>query len=473
MNQSESTVANEEKTSVMDQITQGGDRRIHILPDLGTNKYFVNPTAYKGLLNRGSCTCSALNPETEALLTDLESADTARLYKWIRSQLRSLLNFPGEDRFDVFLAPSGSDLTYYPLLFSQLLHPDQEILSLVSCPEELGSGTIKAASGKYFMDLNQFNEDMPQGENLFESGPVETLKFSARGEDGEILEHKHPIIEAISEIHGRSMIGYLVVGSKSGIENDIDIVREVDKKVMWVVDLCQFRNRKVFINELLDLGCTVMITGSKFYQSPPFCGALLVPKAMSDKMSKLRDIDFSPYQRLFSQNDIPPRLAELRSKFRSHQNKGLALRWCCALHEMTAFDQIPYDESDALISEWNQVTSDAISAADNLELMPDQQHTNSSIISFRAKYQGRYLRPEETQRLFELIVRQKHSGFKKFDRVFIGQPVLYGDKSFIRVALGSYNVRRLILTGADWHNDHHLISLLSEHVPRAVGSRQA
>jgi len=472
MSQSEQIATTDESITVNEQITQGGDRRIHILPDLGTNKYFVNPTNYKGLLNRGSCTCSALNPETEALLTDLESADTAHLYKWIRSQLRSLLNFPGEDRFDIFLAPSGSDLTYYPLLFSQILHPDQEILSLVSCPEELGSGTIKAASGKYFMNLNQFDEDIPYGDNLFPDGAVETLKFTARGQDGEILEHKHPILQAITEIQDRAMIGYLVVGSKSGIENDIDIVREVDKDVMWVVDLCQFRNRKVFVNELLDLGCTVMITGSKFYQSPPFCGALLVPKAMSDKMSKVRDIDYSPYRRLFSQNDIPPRLAELRSKFRPFQNKGLALRWCCALHEMTAFDQIPYEESDELISEWNQISSDAISEADNLELMPDQQHTNSSIISFRAKHNGRYLQPEETQKLFELIVRRKHSGFKKFDRVFIGQPVLYGDKSFIRVALGSYNVRRLILTGADWHNDYHLISLLSDHVPQAIAASQ-
>ena len=418
----------QKKTDIIDKITEGGDRRIEFLENLGTNKYFVNPKDFKGLLNRGSCTCSALNPETEEMLLGLDTEDVDGMFTSIRSRLRELLNFPGEDRFDVFLAPSGSDLTYYPILFAQLLHPDKEILSLVSCPEELGSGTIKAACGQYFMDKNQFGDEVKEGALLFDDGKIATKSFPARSENGEIFDHRKQISEFIPRVKDKALIGYLVVGSKSGIENDVKVVSDNAKDVLWVVDLCQFRNRKIFINDLLDKGCTVMITGSKFYQSPPFCGALLVPKDISRKLERIEDIDFEPYRNLFCQNDIPLNLPVLRSKFEKLSNLGLALRWKCAIHEMTEFDVLPYELSGKLIRDWYNLTTGEIRSHDNLELMPSQEETNDSIISFRAKYAGSFLRPDEMKKLFELVVRQKHEGFKKFDRVFIGQPVLYGEK---------------------------------------------
>ncbi len=451
-------------------ITQGGDKRIEILSELGTNKYFVNPADYQGLLNRGSCTCSALNEETEAILHEAMEREIHQLYRMIRIGLKKLLNFPGEDRFDVFLAPSGSDLTYYPILFSQLLHPDKEILSLVSCPEELGSGTIKAAKGQYFMSQNQFGESVQEEGQLFDSGIIETKSFPARAENGEINDHRTAISRYVKDIDDRAMIGYLVVGSKSGIENDIKVVTDTKKDILWVVDLCQFRNRKILINDLLDKGCAVMITGSKFYQSPPFCGALLVPKALSRKLESVKDIDFAPYQRLFSQNDIPPSLPQLRSRFQPFENRGLAMRWVCALHEMREFDRLPHEDTGGLIRDWFELCTSEINAKDNLELMPNQDQTNDSIISFRAKYDERYLTPEEMKELFKLVVTSRHQGFKKFARVFIGQPVIYGDKAFLRIALGSYNVRRLLKTGIDFHNDRHLIFLINKLVPDAVSS---
>lgn len=78
------------------------------------------------------------------------------LKKQQTAQLKSLINEDDKDIFDIFYAPSGSDLCYFPLIFSKLLYPDKDICNLVTCPEELGSGSRLASQGKYYFDLNQY-----------------------------------------------------------------------------------------------------------------------------------------------------------------------------------------------------------------------------------------------------------------------------------------------------------------------------
>ena len=51
-----------------------------------------------------------------------------------------------------------------------------------------------------------------------------------------------------------------------------------------------------------------------------------------------------------------------------------------------------------------------------------------------------------------------------FDRVFIGQPVRYGDRSFIRIALGASDVRRFVQQGPDFENDRQLIRLIESAI---------
>jgi len=50
----------------------------------------------------------------------------------------------------VFLMPSGSDAEYIPLLITKVFNPGKKIVNIVSCNEEVGSGTLDAAGGKLF-----------------------------------------------------------------------------------------------------------------------------------------------------------------------------------------------------------------------------------------------------------------------------------------------------------------------------------
>lgn len=46
-----------------------------------------------------------------------------------------------------------------------------------------------------------------------------------------------------------------------------------------VVDACQLRSEEENIRKYVSLGFLTLVTGSKFYCGPPFCGAVLFPPA--------------------------------------------------------------------------------------------------------------------------------------------------------------------------------------------------
>ena len=65
-----------------------------------------------------------------------------------RKRLAKLYNLPAGT--GIFLTPSGSDAEYIPLLIAQLLNQDKNIVNIVTCNEEVGSGTLDAAGGRFF-----------------------------------------------------------------------------------------------------------------------------------------------------------------------------------------------------------------------------------------------------------------------------------------------------------------------------------
>ena len=69
--------------------------------------------------------------------------------------------------------------------------------------------------------------------------------------------------------------------------------------------------------------------------------------------------------------------------------------------------------------------------------------------------------------MFVNLVLSEHSGLDGFNRVFLGQPVQYGDRSFIRLAIGSYSVRRQLLNRRfEPKNDLRMIEIIEETVSK-------
>ncbi|MFZ9155381.1 MAG: hypothetical protein ACO22A_03435, partial [Schleiferiaceae bacterium] len=327
----------------------GCDERIALRPETDANQYHLNPMKYEGLLMRGSCTCGTLTPaghETARRFErDYQVGDDAQ---WMRTQtkrMQQLFNGELHDEFHVYYGPSGSDMMYWPLLMQSMLHPGQRITNIVSCPEELGSGSILAAEGKYYANQNQFGAQVPKGGIVTEALDVDVQFLPAREDSGHIADRKQAIRDIIAARPGQPIVGNLVFGSKSGIKDDLDIIDEFRDGVMWVVDMCQFRTHRGLVHELISKGVMLMVTGSKFYQAPPFCGALLVPKFWTERLVGRPAAHLAPYGALFASADAPPQLPQLRALWPEYANVGLRLRWEIALDEMEAYLAYPQEET--------------------------------------------------------------------------------------------------------------------------------
>lgn len=452
-------------------LTTGCDERIFLLPEYQTNKYFINSFSHpEALMNRGSCTCGGLTTYTQQVaasyLEELEHRPHQDLVDAHSRRLKEMINFEGEDRFEVFFGPSGSHLVYYPLLFHKILYPGQQVISMLTCTEELGSGSKVAAAGQHFAQYNQFDEKV-QEEEMVTDMNIDLTCFSARDEQGNIIKSGDAIREMIKKYPEQPKIVGLVHGSKSGIKDNLKIIEEYDdEKIFWIVDLCQFRNSKELINKLLDNHCMVFITGSKFYQAPPFCGAMLTPKKTVERL-KAKDFETGTlgFKEVFTRYDLPNSLPGLKDEFREDENNGLRLRWECAISEMEKYDNTSSAACEEVILSWNNTIMKTIAAKDILELLPYQESTNDSIISFRVRRQdGSFMDYDELKTLHKSIALADYNELGEFEKVFIGQPVKYGEKSFIRLALGAYNVRNLV--GQDdpdlFEKDIRLVDLIVE-----------
>lgn len=455
---------------VLSLVLTGGDERTSLRADTGANRYHLNPVEHHRLFSRGSCTAGTLNPDTESALRAradvLLGGDFASLLRDHEVRLKRLLSYAGEDKFDIIFAPSGSDLAYLPILITSILNPGVPIKSFVTCPEELGSGTNVACSARYFMRQTQFGRQVEPKVPLNDRLEIDVVRYPARSESGHIVDHRKDLEEAIHAHRHHPRIGNLVMGSKSGIEDNLTLVPSTDEDVLWSVDLCQFRNNKRLVNVLLDMGCLVMITGSKFYQAPPFCGAMLVPRRITRRLQDAR-VDpgtTSGFDQVFSAYDFGTGLENLRPHFPVFENRGLAARWECALLEMELFDRLPADTTRDLVGDWNRFIMGLLEAHEAFQPMPQQERTNQSIISFKVRAGDRFLGEEELGRLFAALSGSPVHGMNGYERVFFGQPVAYGDRAFIRLALGAYNIRKLLESPAEtrFDNDRALIMLIAE-----------
>lgn len=447
-------------------IATGGDERIRIKDD-GLNKYFVHPCHYKGVLNRGSCTVNLLTEETEKVARDtlhnIQEVGFESVRRQQAKELKELINFGEDDRFEIFFAPSGSDLCYLPLMLARLIHPSKNICNIITCPEELGSGSLTASSGKYFFSVNQFGEKVEKGGDIESGFPINVKTFPARDTDGSIIDHRLNILKEIQNNYQEyTVIGNLVIGSKSGIYDNINIIPSAPADMLWVVDMCQFRTARSLVHELIDLNAMVMITGSKFYQAPPFCGALLVPRNIIARIHNISQKVIQPFTTIFSKYDIPESLPKLRNHFRDYENIGLLLRWQAALHEMGLMTEYKSYALLSGISKWNDFIVTSISnLPEYFELMPDQDLTNKTIISFRLKHRaGDFLVDSELREVYRTIILSTHKELNGYNKVIIGQPVKYAERSFLRLALGAHDLHKLFESDFDLTNDERIIHII-------------
>ena len=469
-------------------LSQGGDDRSTIDPITLKNKYHSKTLPFYDY-QRSSCTSSSISLETylhiEQQHFDLMAAnalgeiDTKTLFHNQNDEILSYFVTPAiREKVSILSTPSGTDVEFLctwlaVLRGAEIYGKDKINISIfVNGDLEVGSGT-KLATG-----LKHFSERAPQGHRLVKDIPVSNFdnleinvkSFFTRDDKSNVYnspESENKIYDMLKDevAKNKIVVFHYVHASKTGVcipsyNMAKKIKEDFGDKVIMVVDAAQMRLRTDSVEQYLEMGMNIIVTGSKFIGGAPFSGALLVnendSKSFVDTEMNL-PIEFDQY---FDQFGISQLVKREKNKI-EWSNWGLFMRWEVALHEMKQFDRIPLEFANRFIYEWGQrvekiIESEKIKVNILKEsaLLPSDEsslsHANS-IVPFEI-----VTTPELTLAQLKSIHAKMTVKRTRDDIICeIGQPVQIstGDNKryALRVALGAKNV----VDGYNGTNSYH------------------
>lgn len=351
-------------SELADWMTRGGDARIVLDPQSGLNRYHSAPYP-RDVLAFASSTANDLSADAMAFLENefasgaakLESGeDYAAYLDVLRSRVSAAYRLPTGT--DIFFAPSGTDLEYVALLAVAGRKPNG-IANLLLGADEVGSGCIHSAAGRYFANETALVANVKPGQDIEGLPPIEMGDFPVRNPEGEAFYSESLTGQMETAITGALAAGryplvHVVHGSKTGLVlphlDDIDRLRSrFGDDVAFVVDACQARITTQAIHDYLARGIIVFLTGSKFMGGPPFSGFALLPSGMVASTAPLA----AGMESVFRRAEVPVGWAGADALPHSG-NAGLALRLSASLFELERFQQLSIERVTRVVSAFNQ-----------------------------------------------------------------------------------------------------------------------
>jgi hypothetical protein len=87
--------------------------------------------------------------------------------------------------------------------------------------------------------------------------------------------------------------------------------------------------------DAINANAIILYTASKFFRSPPFCGAVIVPLSIMDELQNHKEATVPQGLNAFvGKSEIPSELKSWRESVPDSANNGLALRWEAGLAEI-------------------------------------------------------------------------------------------------------------------------------------------
>jgi len=389
-------------TDLEASLTQGGDDRSLINPETGTNKYHIMPRPIdKDAIFRGSCTCNAptergYNAASELYAKELQGQSTedthnklSEIFENQKQRIADCLELP--EGTEVVLCPSGSDAEYIPVVMARMLCGDENrpMLNVVTQLKEIGAGSSVASGGLYFSTHAPLTGRMEGDgtEKLAGFDNIEEISIPARERNGDVIDGSEKAIELAEKAAAESgayTIVHGVFGGKTGLRDTV--MPGSSENSMGVIDACQGRFSLEELHSWLEKDSIVLFTSSKFYQAPPFCGAVIIPKRMAEQLSKVTEAPrpremFTSLSGFLTDKELSPCLDSWKPLLKndSSNNIGLALRWEAGLAGMEALGNTPDPERVQAVEEWATKVTAMVQAESTL----DAWCVERSIISIR------------------------------------------------------------------------------------------
>ena len=365
-------------------IASGGDERIWPDPVTRRNRYGAPATPAPDELWFSSSTASAISARGWAAAGEaferLAESGAVTISAWfdqIRSRLLALYGAPGAE---AVLAASGTESELVALSLALAL-TDSPIVNIVVAPAETGSGVPDAARGLHFLGRASLGDAVAKGGRLsgWEPATIGLETVEIRRADGSLRSAADVDQEAALRVE-RAVIGgafallHVLDASKTGRPGvgraaAARILARYPGRVMVVVDACQLRCGAEQLRRDLADGFVVMVTGSKFAGGPAFCGALLLPEPLVERLARAGPgaAPLAPYSAAL---DWPRRLRRgVAAGLIQPANLGLGLRWTAALAEIEAFEALPAAWRAAALEEFDRAVKDRVAGDAELALV--------------------------------------------------------------------------------------------------------
>lgn len=494
--------------------TTGGDDRNLILAESGTNKYHCKPQPIEeNMIFRGSCTCNFPTQrgydKAQKLYTsrlevlegpDLEK-EVAKVFAEQRARISQCLELP--DGCEIIICPSGSDSEYLPIAIARALQPatqnGQKIVNVVTQLREVGAGSAPASGGQWFSShaplLGKVRKDDGTHLEGFCETKIDTVTIPARKEDGEPIDAsaQAATIAENATAQGAYPIVHGVFGGKTGLrDRTMPGSSAIGTKSLGVVDACQGRFSLKELHSWIKKDSIVLFTASKFFQAPPFCGAVIIPPRIAER---LRVAGAPGPESMFDERGLGAFLTakELPDCLNSwapmlnneYSNIGLALRWEAGLAGMEHLATTPDEERVAAVKVWSSEVSDMVDRQPEL----DAWCVERSIVSVRLRSNSgdsAWLSFDQLKDVYHWMSLDLSDAVKDLldadqtvmaTRISVGQPVDVAEShGILRIALGADSLASItqgskVAILAEDQTVVRKLALLSKHFPELSRAR--
>ncbi len=342
-----------------DILMSGGDLRLNIDENDLLNKYgcrpFPRPSAFTFASSTATSVSNFAFDKAEkartilinrSLSNTIENA-THEYSELLKSNLRSALSI--NDNCEIIFSPSGTDSSLQIAAMAQIIST-KEITHVLVGSEETGSGVPAALKGLHFEKTTALGIPITKGDKIDGFRNVEVAEITFRDENGSLKSSSQidmEVFDAVSKANktGRHIVLHAMDQSKLGYQSpSADLIKKINTienlSLQIIVDGAQLRLDVTDINNYLNKGYILMITGSKYFTGPPYSGALIVPKNIGDAIESVKAILPEGLTQYYNRYDWPASW-NCSKQLSGGFNYGTFMRWNAAIVEMKRYFETP------------------------------------------------------------------------------------------------------------------------------------
>jgi len=377
-------------------LMSGGDLRLNIDEIHLLNKYGCRPFPRPDAFTFASSTASSVSnfafDKTDKVRSILIRNSLKNGFKNTTIEFSELLKnnlrkiFRLNEECEIIFSPSGTDSSLQIAAITQIIS-DKEITHILVASDETGSGVAAALKGCHFENTTALNYPIKKDAKIEGFRDVDLVQIPFRDQNGALktsAQLDKEVFDAVirTKNQGRHIVLHTMDQSKLGYQSPSDeFIKKLNRlenlSIQIIVDGSQLRLDPKDIQNYLNKGYIVTITGSKFFTGPPYCGALILPQSVNRLIQSVKNTLPKGLNKYYNSSDWPT------SWFCSNElsdgyNYGSYMRWNAAVVEMDRYYKTPILYRNMGIEMFCNFVDDSIKEATFLQpIYSDETKTKS------------------------------------------------------------------------------------------------